>query len=949
MSAASGEETAKQNAKRNEGPPPAPAGAKGVHWPNEKTEGRLEKGVEVREYSKNTPIKSNRKNTQIDYQEDLYTLLSIGPAGIAEKWELKPAEYKRMSIRSTNSFRRNTHLSTGTGSEFLTKFSLPNDRASVAVFQKYFGVSSTDATPKFNEFLEQKCSFDDNDVGILQTGLKGRLESLKREQSGELENIKTKRRAQLIKWYESVLSEIRGGGEACPEIVAPPPKISLASLVPAFPSFGSKPSSDCISEDMMRDLVYIMVLLQGKAIPETQKKLDGMTLQDLLGLVRTNLQTNPDKTGKNYATIRKALDALDMVVRLKGLGGTSSGSTGREKPCPPTGATPEERKQLKKEGQSEAETRLFSLIWLDVLGKDPAKNPSIDLIVTELRTMITALADCTKHEARIKELEEQLAQWRKQSLETGANLLPIVSANEAELAELRRKLEENEKILAGKDSTIRNLLQTIDDLLAEQKKAEEALAAKQKELDDALAELAKRVAEIATAPAEKDLEIIRLRNELAALEQDYERSTKLLYEHITKLNDEIQRLNALLQQTQGTLAGSQVDKEKLEKLEADLKACHEALAAAEAKIPALDAKYNECEEKLAKLTEELATEKEACETRVKEAEQKCSDCDARLAALQAELDAAKKGQEGADTASQEEISKLEADLAKVVAENEALKEKLEYEKVRANTNEAGMREAEEETATLRTSTSTEIKELRKQLDACTAEKQALSDKIQNFLALLLVNQPILQKIQSYFTTGGNGSPKELATMVKTSLTGSLEERVKTAEETAASATALQNYVCELFGYLYGIIYGVHSHILIQTGNKLTTLRNIFPPIPDDESFLKEMSRFFQLYFTGGVTDGKRFENFPTVASIIQSYKKPVPSQMITIRDISKLFPAFMHILSVDGKNLVLNMNTTDIDSDGKIALFVLTSAYIDKLHTMLLKKKEDPIFQKCIP
>ena len=265
----------------------------------------------------NLPINSNRS-----------TLLRIGNDDPTSEYiELTPSKFK--SIGQFNIFG----LAIGQ-KEFRNLYKISNPEETQAM-QTVFGVPRLGAKSPFVTYLEKKCKCPFYD--IVMKALKTRISTMTNQISHEGSTDKGLRYKHQLEWLNSSVKDMESFTEDCPPEPTPlvwgakptGPKPVPWGAKPTGPKpapwgakpTGPKPSAQrptgthdangcpCLTDiNLLRDLVFIMNLIQGTASDEVKNKLKSISLNRLLDIAKRN--TTDDIYGETKIVLTMLIDIL---------------------------------------------------------------------------------------------------------------------------------------------------------------------------------------------------------------------------------------------------------------------------------------------------------------------------------------------------------------------------------------------------------------------------------------------------------------------------------------------------------------------------------------------------------------------------------------------------------------------------------------------------------------
>jgi hypothetical protein len=358
--------------------------------------------------------------------------------------------------------------------------------------------------------------------------------------------------------------------------------------------------------------------------------------------------------------LKSILDALllypkDLLNEIKRLEASVRACEDKQK-------TLEQAKRL-LENQKDAMTRLIASLQAD-LAKATGKDEQIRLLGEQRDA---ALADFNARLGEITARNAQLGQQLAASQQALARTIDSKRVLDAELATLRARNLELERIAAEANTNLEGLRRTHEaQLQAERQRAEEAAtgrATAEQALQASRQETSDRVAEVASIRAELGAsnEAIRARDaDIAALRQQLQQRELQENEirgQITAKTNELRDTNAQLGEVRTALEAAQEEARALRQQSLDSKSAEEEKAS----------QIQELERTILQLTSErdnLAIQVKACEKEKEGLKSSASGTKAEVAAVAARLQTAEEQK----AAAQSENERLKARLAQLEAQ-----------------------------------------------------------------------------------------------------------------------------------------------------------------------------------------------------------------------------------------------------------------------------------------
>lgn len=561
------------------------------------------------------------------------TLLRIGVDSASEYIELDATKFK-----STGGF--NT-LGLGLGQREFRQLYGMSTADEFRLMQRVFGVPRIGAKPKFVGYLDAKCLFDGIDV--VKKAFKTRIGTLRAAISLNSTSNTAKRNKHFQDYLIKTLADLNAFTTPCPvesaSGVGAPVTTVTAPVPTTVASTTGSSGCPCLTDiNLLRDLVYVLALVQGNASPELKKQIAAIPMNRILNI------TKASNTTTFLPQVREALIALLRVLR--------------EAPAEGAGAV-----------NVSAITGALGL----------NKGVGLEGVLKHLRELS---AELDRHKQLLKECQEAQAKMASAEAEAPGSEAEAPEADEPEgpsldaltapLAAARAKVAEAEAAQAAVEAEINALREALAKATADASGSAAATAALQQQLTD------------------KEGELAGLRDTLATVRGELEQAKARVAE-LTTAAGEVEALRAAVTASEAEKTGLRAQIDELQKQLAaksgkEAKALQEQLAGVQAELAQVNklfetqllelTKKNAELEALRKQLAKLQKEKNSSNTRATVAEEKAA------AANVATADAAAARREAA--AKQAELDKStaalgskEAELAAAVAQITALTKALE--------------------------------------------------------------------------------------------------------------------------------------------------------------------------------------------------------------------------------------------------------------------------------
>jgi chromosome segregation ATPase len=621
-------------------------------------------------------------------------LLRIGEDASAEMIELA-----KQKFLSSGSF--NIH-GFGSGIRELENLYGVRSQAQIAAMQRAFGVSTMLGTPPLRRYLDQGCKFEGFD--LVATALQTRASHLRHALDMDRKSQYAMRNQHQLDWIKDTLKAMKGIGRECTaeDLAVIKPKTKVAAAAVAASKEGGLLSSlfgkskgvgvgvgvgagaPCLEDaTLLRDLVYLIAMLQGVASPVVHKKLNAIPLQNILDLAaKKNIEGARGK-------LQIALEALKAGVE----------ANGDEEPCEEFEALLAEIYRMFHGANAEIPIGLSA-------------DAILDMISLEIQRRRALLDDLM----RMHELEKRIAELEDKDTEAGAAQYGLEQSKRS--SEILNKAVQDlqAKLLAavGREAGLQTALEAANRALTQIRSESESFESRLRATENLGNILNNTVAQLRAEAEAKDQQITDLTATLATTREELARATA------GKVGGE-----AAMAALQG----------QLEKAENDLRTCQTEKAGLEANVATLNSQIDELNNTIASLRGEV-TNTSAKLTNITQGK---TAAEARVAALEAKLAALREAQAAAiaeaeargdaagvarvadaaaaevESARQEattRIAALEADLATARAAQAAANERAEGAQAAATQAAAD-----------------ELNRLRAELDECNARFQREEERI----------------------------------------------------------------------------------------------------------------------------------------------------------------------------------------------------------------------------
>lgn len=625
-------------------------------------------------------IKENQRNADGENaiakygDPSLPSLLRIGDDGTSEYISLADSP-----IPSRNNY--NT-LYTGNAKVELQKKYNVKTKEQIVAMQRAFGVKRMFNKAPLLGYIERDCKFPGFDLVI--NALNMRIETLKEKiKLATDSSLSIAREKYKITWLTDTVEKMRKITKDCPVevVVQPLQKVTKGDEV--------KEGCPCLEEvNLLRDLVYVVLLLQGNAHPQIKKQLEGIPLQQLLN-------TALEKDSTKYKThLQDALKILKDLLQKK----VQNTNVPSER-----NILEELYRFLKKENAAAPIPADLSVEMIKNIIEGKLKE--LEGKVAEINKFRALEQEYTQKEEELEKVKVELAALKasmaSSDTEKAAELEKVKGAFETLQGELAQLKEEKVKV----EGELEGCKTRETDLQLQLDMAKNVIQANKNARRSEVTEVAETgvgtdvmdIAENKSLQTEPDANLERLREQLEGVQR--ERDT--LQTRVNEMNDIIQQVERKLQET-------------IEELE-QLKVGHNSLITEkEAQITSLTAELESSRGEVARLQQQLVGaegEKGGVLSQLEEANKKIQDIEKKLQETIVELEQLK----GVHNSTKSSLANKEAEVVSLAAQIQTLTAELDVMRV--------------EKDTMKESTDLLIQDLRKELEAKDDEIERLKSRI----------------------------------------------------------------------------------------------------------------------------------------------------------------------------------------------------------------------------
>lgn len=527
----------------------------------------------------------------------LYLLLRVGNDSSSEYIDLR-----KQPMASMGTF--NTHT-IGSTKEIQNLYGIRTSEGYKAM-QRAFGVPRYGKKAPFEDYVyDKQCKFLGFDLvreALLQR-IRTLEESLRIATQGTINSNRNKHFVDVLKKMVEAMSSVK---KVCP-VETKPAAVTSASAPamtkPAKPSNVPK-GCPCLEDlTLLRDLVYLVAMIQGTAIPEVKKQLESIPLSKLL-----NAAVKPEEKRN---VVQKALEALKTVAAAEKILGTNTGvgtnssGTGNAGVGTNSSGTAEAGTSTNGVVNEEQIQELLKLLWKTLTQEDRMDTVTKEEVVDRVQALLESVKEYETVKRTCDEMGVELDDLRKRhtALQEILGAVEENSSDDDPLEEIQRLLnelnEEHNKGLA-KDAEIQNL--------------REQLASKEQEFATLSSESTRKNANATTEKARLEAEIGVLNESLtkALADQSMVESQKsALLAGIEQLKGQIEGLKTEVSEADARLSATiSEDLQIIIELERQLKTCQEEKAelvtAGSKKTEAVARQLEEKDGQITELNQKLA-------------------------------------------------------------------------------------------------------------------------------------------------------------------------------------------------------------------------------------------------------------------------------------------------------------------------------------------------------
>ena len=179
-------------------------------------------------------------------------------------------------------------------------------KENIIAMQRVFGVRSLHEDPPIVKTIVDGCV--PVDFKLVQKALQYRIGTLKTHIGLKAQDLSSKSDERRLKWIEDILEKTKGITKSC---TGPTKEIQTEVQTETPPPQSAECA--CLSDmNLLRDLVYIMSLLQSVTSPEVKKQLEKITLKRLLASARNSTAAPPKTILQDIIEfLEKNVDLLD--------------------------------------------------------------------------------------------------------------------------------------------------------------------------------------------------------------------------------------------------------------------------------------------------------------------------------------------------------------------------------------------------------------------------------------------------------------------------------------------------------------------------------------------------------------------------------------------------------------------------------------------------------------
>lgn len=656
----------------------------------------------------------------------MYLLLRVGTDSASEYIELR-----KQPIASMGTF--NTH-SIGSTKEIQNLYGIRTSEGYKAM-QRAFGVPRYGKKAPFDDYVYVKqCKFRGFDLvrEALQQRIRTLEESIRIANQGTINSNRNKHFLDILKKMVEGMASVR-------KVCAPEPAKPAAAAAAATQTNAKGPEGCPCLEDLslLRDLVFLVAMIQGTTIPEVKKQLEAIPLNRLL-----NAAAKPEE---KKTIIQQALEALktvsiaDKVIKANEASQTNTATETNTGVGTDAATTSETGVGTNEPVLNAAKLQeVLRSIWKALTKEDRTTDVTQEEIIQEIEALLARVAEYEASKQRCEEMGRELDDLRKRYMALQELLAKVEPGGENDdpFHEIERLGDELHKASETADIQAKELASLRDQLAAQEAKLTQAnlnrstnkaasnaaTAAIQAEADSLRAQLAEQDSQSKAVQAELNLKIRALVDALEAFARASEGAKQQFAEELGATFAEVSGLQQALAECQAEksrliAAGANSDEatkelnaqlrskdEQLQGLQHELAGKVGELAASAQKIRALEKERNNAKETVGERDRQLNESRE----QLGEAGMAANELKREIAGLRGQIEALEESHRVALEECLNQKAVLQGQLMdktaeaavsdKLVQELGAALEEAEIKAARANAAEAHSTNLEEQLA-----------------------------------------------------------------------------------------------------------------------------------------------------------------------------------------------------------------------------------------------------------
>jgi predicted nucleic acid-binding Zn-ribbon protein len=537
----------------------------------------------------NIPITSKADST-------MFLLLRVGNDTTSEYIELR-----KQPIASMGSF--NTH-SIGSVKEFENLYGIKSSEGYKAM-QRAFGVSKYGKTAPFIDYIHvKKCKFIGFD--LVKEGLNNRIRTLGESVTMQNASMNRSRNSHFLEWLKEQVKLMDIIKKECPSVPITATGTTTSSIAVGT-NVTTGVGCPCLEDlSILRDLIYLVVTIEGSSRPEVKKQLESIPISKIL-----NIAVKP---AEKKTIILQAIEALQKI---------SSANN-----------------DVKKEELQPVLRTIWTALTKEVVTRDVTQQEILDrigLLISKVHDLesskVNAAAissELDDSRKRLKALQELLGKvdseevspnseevkQLKARVEELSKVNPVKHNNSEEVKQLRahiQELTEEVRILEAKMAT------AVTDVNRRQNDVQQSLGSEEeKRLKARVTELETNVTTLRTNRDKAVADVTKAREALAETEKElvilrekHEAESKENASKKERISKELAAARVHLQELEEKISLAKEDDEAHREVIENARKNVERLKLELLKIEGPDnSKTNSLEEQIVKLKEELSKEKE---------------------------------------------------------------------------------------------------------------------------------------------------------------------------------------------------------------------------------------------------------------------------------------------------------------------------------------------------